>query len=92
MDSERNEIITRVSAALEIGETSQTRMRPHLKWEAGQMITHLTRDKLTTLELASLIAVLHAAHARVLAGPADCRPSLTLIPGEETAELRQSAG
>lgn len=91
MESELHEIITRVRSALDIGETSQTRMRPHLKWEAGQMVSHLNPDKLTTLELAALIAVLHAAHARVLSGPADSRPTLTLIPtGEESPELRQS--
>ena len=52
-----------------------------LKWEAGQMVSHLTPDKLTTLELAALIAVLHAAHARVLGGPSSSRPTLSIITG-----------
>lgn len=92
MDSERNEIITRVKGALDIGESSQPKMRPHLKWEAGQMVTHLNPDDLTTLELAALIAVLHTAHARVLDGPSSTRPTLTLIPGESAPQLCESVG
>lgn len=92
MDSERNEIITRVTGALDVGESSQPKMRPHLKWAAGQMVTHLKPDDLTTLELAGLIAVLHAAHARVLDGPSSTRPTLAIVPGEQPAELCQSAG
>jgi hypothetical protein len=89
MDIELTEILTRVKAALQVGATSQ--MRPHLKWEAGQMVSHLTPDKLTTLELAALVAVLHAAHARVLRGPADSRPTLTVV-GEETPEFGEATG
>jgi hypothetical protein len=90
VDSELNEIITRVRAALDIGETSQ--MRPHLAWEAGQMVSHLQPDDLTTLELAALVAVLHAAHARVLGGPASSRPTLTIVPDESGSQRFESAG
>lgn len=89
MSAEHTEIITRVKAALDIGNTDQQRMRPHLKWEAGRMVTHLKSDDLTTLELAALIAVLHSAHARVLGGPADSRPTLSIV-SETPAEFRQS--
>lgn len=92
MTSELNEIITRVKAALDIGESSQPKMRPHLQWEAGQMVSHLKPDDLTTLELAALIAVLHTPHARVLGGPSGTRPTLTLIPGEAPPQLRESVG
>jgi hypothetical protein len=92
MDSERNEIITRVSGALEVGDSCQHHVRPHLVWEAGQMVTHLKPNDLTTLELAGLIAVLHAAHARVLAGPTSTRPTLTIVPGETAPQLRESVG
>jgi hypothetical protein len=88
MTSELNDILTRVAAALDIGETSQ--MRPHLKWEASQMVSHLTPDDLTTLELAALVAVLHAAHTRVLDGPAGTRPTLTIVPGETRPERFES--
>lgn len=91
MHSELDEILTRVKA-LDIGEMNQPHIRAHLKWEAGQMITHLKPDDLTDLELSALIAVLHAAHARILGGPSDSRPTFTLIPGEEPPVLSQSAG
>lgn len=91
MTSELNEIITRVKA-LDIGEMNQPHIRAHLKWEASQMITHLTPDDLTDLELSALIAVLHAAHARILGGPSSSRPTLTIVPSEESAELCESVG
>lgn len=91
MTSELNEIITRVKA-LDIGEMNQPHIRAHLKWEASQMITHLKSDDLTTIELSALIAVLHAAHARILDGPSSTRPTLAIVPGEQPAELCQSAG
>lgn len=92
MTSELDEILTRVKAALDTGSSSPLKMRPHLKWEAGQMVTHLKPDDLTTLELAGLIAVLHTAHARVLAGPSSTRPTLTVVPAEAAAEGFQSVG
>lgn len=82
MDSEQYQIITRVKAALDVGATDKARMRPHLAWEAGEMVSRLNADDLTTLELTALIAVLHAAHARVLTGPTESRPVLTVVPSE----------
>jgi hypothetical protein len=92
MDSERDEIITRINGALKVGNSTQHHVRPHLMWEAGEMVTHLQPSDLTTLELAGLIAVLHAAHARVLGGPSSTRPTLTIAPMEAAAEGFQSVG
>jgi hypothetical protein len=91
MESELNEIITRVKA-LDIGGMNQPNVRAHLKWEAGQMVTRLNPDDLTDIELAALIAVLHAAHARVLGGPSSTRPTLTLIPSESAPQFCESVG
>lgn len=91
MTSELNEIITRVKA-LDIGDMNQPHIRAHLKWEAGQMITHLQPDDLTDMELSALIAVLHAAHARVLGDPSSTRPTLTIVSGEATPEFSEATG
>lgn len=94
MTIEADEIITRVKGSLDIGDAShpQNNVRPHLEWEARQMVSHLTPDKLTTLELAGLIAVLHSAHARVLGGPTSSQPTFTVIPGEQPPEFRKATG
>lgn len=42
-------------------------VRPHLVWEVKQILTHITPDDLTDTELAALVAVLRAPHARWLA-------------------------
>lgn len=90
MGSEQYEIITRVKAALDAGATDQAKMRPHLVWEAGQMVSRLKAEDLTTCELAALIGVLHAAHARVLTGPTASRPTLRVLPTLEPTQLRES--
>lgn len=91
MRSELTEMLTRVKA-LDLGEMNQPHIRAHLKWEAGQMVSHLKPDDLTDIELSALIAVLHAAHARILAGPTAGRPTLTLIPSQSAPQLRESVG
>lgn len=94
MSSELNEIRMRINAALDVipTEIAAERIRAHLEWEAREMIGHVTPDKMTPSELAALIAILHAAHARVLATPPGGRPLLRLIPAQlESAEVSQPA-
>jgi hypothetical protein len=50
------------------------------EWEAGQMVSRLKPDDLTTGELAALVAVLHAAHARAITPPTGDRPFLRIVP------------
>ena len=93
MSSELNEIRTRLNAALDImpTEMAQERIRAHLEWEVREMIAHVTPDKMTALELAAVIAVLHNAHARILMPPTGGRPILRVIPDcEEPAEICES--
>ena len=95
MGSELDEIRTRINAALDIMPTqmAQQRIRAHLEWEAREMISHVTPEKMTELELAALIAVLHSAHARILVPPSGGRPLLRIIPDfEQTAEISETAG
>lgn len=95
MSSELNEIRTRIIAALDLmpSEIAEQRIRAHLEWEAREMIAHISPDKMTALELAALIAILHSAHARVLTLPTGGRPTLRIVPAElEAAKFSESAG
>lgn len=89
MISEINSIRARIDGAAEVVEAGED-IRPHLEWEACQMVSNLSPQDLTTLELASLIGVLHAAHARLLGDPSDGGPSLRLVT-LKTAQLNQPA-
>jgi hypothetical protein len=61
--------------------TTMSQTREHLEWEAFQMVSNLGPEDLTTLELAALIGVLHAAHARrVITAPTGDRPLLRIVP------------
>jgi hypothetical protein len=93
MSSELNEIRTRINAALDLmpSEVAEQRIRAHLEWEAREMIAHVSPDKMTTLELAALIAILHSAHSRVLMLPTGGRPTLRIVPELEPPELGQTA-
>jgi hypothetical protein len=64
-------------------------IRAHLEWVAREMITHLPPDRLTNQELAALIAVLQAAHARTLVTPVGGRPLLRLATTLESPEIGQ---
>lgn len=88
--SEPREIVQRVKAALDIADTNE--MRTHLEWEARQMVTHVPPERMTTCELAALVAVLHAAHTRVLTPPGGGGPTLRIVTGEDLAEVSQTAG
>ena len=74
------ELRAHIDSMLGVVTTGRGQIRAHLKWEAGQMITRLTPDDLTTPELAALVAVLHAAHARVVTPPAGDHPFLRIVP------------
>jgi hypothetical protein len=94
MTSELNEIRTRINKALDLmpTEVAEQRLRAHLEWEAREMIAHIPPDKMTASELAAIIAVLHMAHARVLMAPTGGRPTLRVIPREDSAEVLESIG
>jgi hypothetical protein len=95
MTSELNEIRTRMNAALDMlpTEMAQERIRAHLEWEVREMISHVTPDKMTALELAAVVAVLHNAHARILLLPTGGRPVLRVIPThKDSPEVCESAG
>jgi hypothetical protein len=79
-DSELSELRAHIDSMLEVVSTGRRRIRAHLKWEAVQMVTNLKPDDLTTGELAALVAVLHAAHARVITPPTGDRPLLRIVP------------
>lgn len=90
MSSELNEITARVIGALDIVSAgTDDGLRAHMEWEAREMITHLSPDKLTNQELAALIAVLHAAHARELVLPTGGRPILRIASTLEAPELNE---
>lgn len=90
MRTEQFEIITRVNAALDVAQSSD--MRPHLEWEAKQLLSHIPPERMTVGELAALVAVLHAAHTRVLDPPGGRGPTLRIVTRKETPELAESAG
>lgn len=91
MTSELNNIRTRINAALDIADTCDDQIRPHFEWVVRQMIIDLSPDKLTTSELAAMVAVLHVAHARFLIPPAGGRPTLRIIPTElESPQFSES--
>lgn len=90
MSRELHEIATRVMGALDVvPEGAEDDIRAHLEWAAREMITHLSPDKLTNQELAALIAVLNAAHARALVLPSGGRPILRLATTLEPPELTE---
>ena len=96
MSSELNEIRTRINAALDIMPTEMAadRIRAHLEWEAREMLWHVTPDRMTSTELAALVAVLHSAHARVLTIPVGGKAALRIVPSQplEAAQLGESVG
>lgn len=93
MSAELNEITARVAGALDIVPIgADADIRAHLEWEAREMITHLSPEKLTVQELAALIAVLHAAHARALVLPTARRPILRLATTLDAPKLSEPVG
>lgn len=72
--SEIREHICAVLAAVNDG-----RMRAHLIWEIKEIMSHVRPEDMTDCELAAAIAVLHAAHARVLVPPPVRRPILRVV-------------
>jgi hypothetical protein len=92
VSSELEEIRTRINAALDITDLAQQSIRAHLEWEAREMIAHIPPDKMTALELAAVIAILHIAHARILVPPSDGRPVLRVVPsGLDATEVCETA-
>jgi hypothetical protein len=79
-DSEIAELRAHIDSMLEVVSTGRRKIRAHLVWEARQMVNHVKPADLTTAELAALVAVLHAAHARVITPPTGDRPILRIIP------------
>lgn len=65
-------------------EIAQERTRAHLEWELKEMLKHIQAQDLLTSEIIALIAILHPAHARVLAPPVRDKALLTLVPTDET--------
>jgi hypothetical protein len=51
---------------------------PHLRWELEQVMSRVRPVDLSGTEIVALLAVLVAAHCRVIGGPAD-RPRLPLL-------------
>ena len=79
---EADAIRARMNAALDIALTEGApphTIRAHLEWEAREMVARISPDKMTAMELAALVAVLHTAHARILAAPGGGRPVLRVV-------------
>lgn len=93
MSTELDEIITRVKAGVDIGETSQMYARGHFEWELKEMLKRVKARDLMTSELLALIAILHPVHARVLDKVVGGKPFLRIVPSvENPPETGQSVG
>ena len=80
----RGKLISTKSRA--VGQSSQERLAPHLRWELEQVMTVVQPADLSAAELAGLLGILRLAHARVIGSPAG-RPRLRLlgVGGEHAA-------
>jgi hypothetical protein len=80
IDSEISELRAHIDAMLKVASTGRGRIRAHLLCEVDQVMSRMLPKDLTDAELAALIAVMHAAHARAITHPTGERPVLRIIP------------
>jgi hypothetical protein len=85
-DSELAELRAHIDAMLEVVPTGRGRIRAHLLWEVREITGRVTPKDLTDSELVAVIAVLQAAHARVITPPPGDRPLLRIVPKDHLNE------